>query len=361
VRDWVRRWKWFCLAVVVLFASAGPTGTLAVSAYQRLGAASVGLIVLSVVLALLAGFLLAPILRNRERRSPMYLLGILFLGLGYLFFLTRMTPYPIEKIHFAVYGLLAYLSYSAMEQKGTGNLFIRSFCLVSLVGFLDEVYQGLLPNRRYDEQDILMNMMSVFLGLILTLLLKRARPGSVFSDILHKGNFPYLLLWLPAVALFLYLHIMPESMRLIPGTWHRMGFCRSAEWLRLEPDGTLLWWDEEGNRAWGDYRITGNRLEGIYFHGRAMDAQNGSECGWQAGVVITVQVEVNADRLIFVPSPDRFWTRQAPANSNGQDAFLSSLPAIARVGAYTAPQHPIQPAGKTHADEPTRKENPQPL
>jgi len=77
--------------------------------------------------------------------------------------------YPEEKIHFAEYGLLAFLVYKALcIDFKKGLAFVGAFVLTSLFGWGDEGIQYLLPNRYYQFSDVLLNSWSGVLGLFLT-------------------------------------------------------------------------------------------------------------------------------------------------------------------------------------------------
>lgn len=310
MQAWLKRWRWVGLFLLLLMASAGPAALLVRAAYGRLGEGTVGRLVLGLVVLVLAALLLRAWRRNRGgKRAPLFYAGLLAVGILYALCLRYMAPYPVEKIHFLSFGFLAYLVYAALERKGPGDAWIQALCLVAFLGFLDEVYQGLLPSRRYDPRDILVNLAAGFLGLVLTLLLRRVSPCTVLKGLGHARNAPYLLLGPLAVAIYFYIHAVPLPTETVPGTWRRVGDCGVKEWLRLDRDHGLTWWDEAGNRARGTYRITGNRLEGVYFHSACTEAQNESDCGWRPGLEMDLKIRVDAERLLFVHGPERPWAR----------------------------------------------------
>ena len=69
------------------------------------------------------------------------------------------VPLPVERIHFIEYGIMGWLAYRAGGKK--------AFIYVIAVGIIDEIIQGILPNRIYDMRDIWMNIIGGGLGMIL--------------------------------------------------------------------------------------------------------------------------------------------------------------------------------------------------
>ena len=109
-----------------------------------------------------------------HRRSRHLLLkGVLFTFLAVFFFflMSRQTLLP-ERIHFSEYGLLAFLTFRLLRHWKRSR-WVYGWTLVGacLIGFLDELVQGLLPNRVYDLRDIWMNGLASSIGLIVVVLL----------------------------------------------------------------------------------------------------------------------------------------------------------------------------------------------
>lgn len=110
--------------------------------------------------------------RKREKRLSVYLFlaGICAVAA----FLLRSLPEPIMRIHVAQYALLGVLVFGAMGGEREG----WTFCLwaalaASALGYADESFQGLLPSRIYDLQDVALNIESVLLGQAVLLLVLR--------------------------------------------------------------------------------------------------------------------------------------------------------------------------------------------
>jgi len=82
---------------------------------------------------------------------------------------------PEERIHFLEYAVLGVLLYFALWKNIQGRrLFLFIPALVLLIGFGDELIQGIVPNRFYQFTDVLMNFSGGILG---ELILITFNPG----------------------------------------------------------------------------------------------------------------------------------------------------------------------------------------
>lgn len=93
--------------------------------------------------------------------------NILVIGLLLLISIAifRLIPLPVERIHFIEYGILGWLVWWAAGKRKWG--LITALGYIIAISILDEVIQGILPNRVYDIRDILMNVAGGGLGLAL--------------------------------------------------------------------------------------------------------------------------------------------------------------------------------------------------
>ena len=90
-----------------------------------------------------------------------------------------MMQYAEEKIHFVEYGFLAYLLLNAVHLYLRGPVaYIYAFLLGSALGWVDEGIQHILPNRYYQTEDVILNSVSVALGLLLVYVFNRERVNT---------------------------------------------------------------------------------------------------------------------------------------------------------------------------------------
>lgn len=98
---------------------------------------------------------------------------LILVSLSYLWGI-NVIPYPEEKIHFIEYGVLACLCFKALSLEEKPVLsYGGAFFLTTLIGWVDELIQEVLPNRYYDLRDVGLNSMSGFLALVLIYIMER--------------------------------------------------------------------------------------------------------------------------------------------------------------------------------------------
>lgn len=102
--------------------------------------------------------------------------NILFLGsTGIVVWgIFRYVELPIERLHFIQYGLLGWLIFYSLPR----TKMINGFLFGLSVGVLDEVLQGILPQRVFDVRDVWMNGMAVLLGIIYAWLMRKETKGT---------------------------------------------------------------------------------------------------------------------------------------------------------------------------------------
>lgn len=90
---------------------------------------------------------------------------------------------PEEKLHFIQYGLLALLADRAAPMRWSPwARFIGSALFVAAAGWVDELIQGLLPNRYYDLRDVGFNAAAGLLALGSLALVRFARARALASS-----------------------------------------------------------------------------------------------------------------------------------------------------------------------------------
>ena len=163
------------LLVYVLFLLSTLYITPAVweSLRANLGKTAVSLLPLFLITGFFTGFFIY-VLYDKKRR---FLLSFwLFFFFSVYFFLMKQFELPAERIHFLEYGLLAFLTYKALEKDmiQKKSLYALTLLMVAAVSLLDEGIQYLLPNRVGELRDVALNVVSGTMGLFITLVIIRA-------------------------------------------------------------------------------------------------------------------------------------------------------------------------------------------
>ncbi len=171
-----RAWIWTVLYTAVLLASAAYVRPITTAIRRGLGPAF-GLITALGYVGLGLGLLGA--IFGRPAGRPRLVAGItLGLVLAVLAGCLAVIPSPEERIHFVEYGLLGGLALRAFEHHLPGAWAWAAAALYALgIGIMDELYQGILPDRFYDIRDIAMDGVGGILGWVTLRFVLRASRG----------------------------------------------------------------------------------------------------------------------------------------------------------------------------------------
>ena len=159
-----RLWLWSLAVVAAVYSTLGVAGSLAARLREEnlMAAAVFALMILTVATIVGSG------LRRRPGRRE------LWVGLGltavYGMAVLRMGVGPEERTHLFEYGVVAVLIYRALRERARNGGGVRAPALLALVvtallGWLDEGIQALLPNRVYDNFDVLSNAIAALIGI----------------------------------------------------------------------------------------------------------------------------------------------------------------------------------------------------
>ncbi|MFH1867582.1 MAG: VanZ family protein [Candidatus Omnitrophota bacterium] len=162
----LKQWSWVGLWTIVVYSTlyiARPA-----SAFIRRGIPHYGVFVNTIVLllALEVLFIIYAIYKSDffKKRSTVV---FLFLAVTIYTILISRVRLAEEKIHFIEYGLLSLLVYRALllDIKGWW-IYLLTFAVVFILGWVDEGIQYVLPNRVYDIRDVVMNGVGGLIGLV---------------------------------------------------------------------------------------------------------------------------------------------------------------------------------------------------
>jgi len=109
----------------------------------------------------------------KQRARWLSLRAALLVSLTILFF-SAMSKLrlPVEQIHFSEYGLLSFLLFRLFRHRDPSRrVYLWTLIGACLIGFLDEMVQGLTPGRVYDTRDLWFNGVGGSLGLTAVILL----------------------------------------------------------------------------------------------------------------------------------------------------------------------------------------------
>jgi len=153
---------WALAVLAAICAAAFLAGSLVdvIGSQTLLGvafAAGFGLAVLVVV-----GLALA----HRSRSEVWVALGV---AATYLMIPVRSGVPSLERTHLFEYGLLAVLVYEAMAERRANGRAVRFPGLVAvfsatMLGWMDEAVQGLIPSRVYDVRDVVVNALAAVIA-----------------------------------------------------------------------------------------------------------------------------------------------------------------------------------------------------
>lgn len=166
---------WLCaLAVVVaIYSTLGLAGTLAevLREHSLLPTALLVLMFLTVTAIIGSGRRQRP-----GRREVWVACGVTAVyGMAVL----RMGGSLEERTHLFEYGIVAVLVYQALSERAHNGRrvpvpAVLALVVTALLGWLDEGIQALLPNRVYDNFDVLSNVIAALIAIVANLLVGRA-------------------------------------------------------------------------------------------------------------------------------------------------------------------------------------------
>lgn len=123
----------------------------------------------NVVLITVLSVIALAMIKKRVSWKQYILAFIVFCIYGYCL---KMLKIPEERIHLLEYGLLSFLVFRVYPSDWSAVFrYWQTFLIVSFIGTLDEIIQYFIPTRVGDVRDIILNIVSGLLGLLLTVIL----------------------------------------------------------------------------------------------------------------------------------------------------------------------------------------------
>jgi len=167
----------FAAAAVLVWAMAGPARGIA-SALRDAGLlTSLVWLALAVAIAGMAGVARRTGGDPEDDRPSLLVLAATALAWG---FLASRWTLPEERLHLVIFPVLGWLAWRATGPAGSRSVGWACAAVV-LVGALDELNQGLRPDRQFDWMDVLANAVG---GVIVPLLMLRSRGAWIAPGLL---------------------------------------------------------------------------------------------------------------------------------------------------------------------------------
>ena len=105
--------------------------------------------------------------RRVGRQSWAPYIAIALITPAYVYLLFALSRFPAERLHLLEYGLMAYLILRALQLDLTDRqAYPWSLVLTTVIGLGDEIVQWVLPGRYFEVKDVVLNMVSGGLALL---------------------------------------------------------------------------------------------------------------------------------------------------------------------------------------------------
>ena len=102
----------------------------------------------------------------KKNRDPIFYVWSAVFLFSYGPLVYYYCEYPAERFHLAEYGLLVILTHWCLKVRLKSSwIFFIVILYALLIGLIDEIIQGILPNRVYEFKDVTINWASSFLAL----------------------------------------------------------------------------------------------------------------------------------------------------------------------------------------------------
>ncbi len=126
------------------------------------------------IVSLLAGIGVLFVIRVLRKKTSFIRKFLIFTIIAAGFLGMMQLELAVEKIHILEYAFLGWLALGDTTRKypkTKGFLIAVIFCAVT--GYIDELFQGVLPYRFYDNRDIVLNVLGALEGIALYFFYKR--------------------------------------------------------------------------------------------------------------------------------------------------------------------------------------------
>jgi len=240
--------------------------------------------------AVAGALLLWRILSSPRPRRAMSIASLGAIAALYAFFMKTLATYPVERVHLIEYGLLGYMAgrrLSIPDRAPGWEMWLCGAAIAAAVGFVDEIIQGFIAERYYDNRDVMVNMASGVMGLGIVRILGPGRDWEVDKTSLRStARRPGIMagaVLAGVVAGMALVSRSPLDPSALAGAWARVNDSGTCECYLFDGHAWIEWVDGEGNRASGTYAFGGNLVDGPMLKLSFEDNCPPDGSGWQAG------------------------------------------------------------------------------
>ncbi len=282
MEPFIRRWFWACLYLFFLYATLPFVGPATDWANSNEFQWFVAYAAPALLAAAGLGVLLAAV-RRPEGRPGVAVLLLAGAVVFYYLLATRLMEAAVERFHMLLFAGLSLLVYRAFRQTTRGaRVYLYTVVFLLCAGFVDEMIQGFMNDRLYDNRDILLNVASGLPAMILYGALsvtprRNLPPPALRRDLAGAG-----LLLLLGLAMF-FLRRTPLAPDMLAGTWQAAGDCGGMNRIVFGRNGEIEWNDDAGNWSRGRLSAVGNPFGEHRLYIRIDEAKNRTPCGLQKG------------------------------------------------------------------------------
>lgn len=157
-----RLWTWTLAVVVAIYSTLGLARTLAGVLREA------GVLVAAFLLGMALVAATAAVLGLKRKPGAAEIGIALGVAAAYFMVLVRMAI-PEERTHLIEYGVVALFIHEALKERARSGRRVPVPALIAIpgasaVGVIDECIQALLPNRVFDPEDILFNVLAAIMA-----------------------------------------------------------------------------------------------------------------------------------------------------------------------------------------------------
>jgi len=156
---------------VAVYTAVLPCVILVFNAINRYFSSEITANVSHIIMIILGVFYTIISVRKKKATQCLIILGI---GALIVLSILKFETNPNKYIHIPEYVLMTWLLYQALaiDYKGRG-IFLLIFVCAALLGIVDEILQGIHPQRTYGWKDMIIDTASGFIGVLMLIGLKK--------------------------------------------------------------------------------------------------------------------------------------------------------------------------------------------